>query len=374
MNVLSSTFLGENTYVAYPHANAFCADGETFILGRMGAASGLIRLRLNAPEPVPLASTGSPAHGESAVWYDVALRSPRLAAIFDNAAWMLDLERPGSWDRVYAPQGAARLQGLPSLSADGGKLLCGEDREGAHAVVEIDLESRLSRVLFEKEWHANHFHYCPHDEGWIAFSHEGPAEIVADRCWAWHARHAPQGKPVFPQHSEAPGRPLCVGHERWCFHDASGYAVAYAVSPVGKRGLYEVFADGREARLLFPSDILWHCDMDATGRFVVVDTTAPWGVSVETEEAFQDALRGHLRADAQRGENRSDVALIDLETREVLPLATVTRARHPYHPHPTIRPDGRWILFNDVAASGPGVWIQEIDSGGAAAPAAPVPV
>src|SRR5690606_32265950 len=133
--------------------------------------------------------------------------------------------------------------------SDGRKVLLREKRGHRNHALELDIASGTLRELFVKDWYANHFHYCPHDESWVGFSHEGKTELIPDRCWVWHAEHAPEGRVVFDQASDAPGTRLCVGHERWCFHDVSAYAIAFAVSPAGKRGLYEVFGDGRPAQL-----------------------------------------------------------------------------------------------------------------------------
>lgn len=360
MNISSRLFLGQDTYLTYPHCNAFADNGRTLIIGRLGAQSGedcLLRLSLDTGKPIPLQTMGRREKGEGAVWFDVARRVPRLAAIFDSSVWLLDLNNPADWIRIYTPSKANHPQGLPSISSDGRRVLCGETRGNQQVAVEIDTDTGISRDLFTKDWLANHFHYCPYDESWIGFSHEGPTETIPDRCWVWHALRAPEGRCVFDQQSDVAGQRLCVGHERWSLHDASAYAIAYAVSSAPKRGLYEVFADGRPARLLLENDVLWHCHMNATGRVVALDTTAPWHDGGLSPDRFREGLKRHLETDANKGENSSDIVLTDLQTGEILPVATVVRTRHPYHPHPMLSDDSRWLLYNDATHSKRGVWL-----------------
>lgn len=365
MKILSRHFLGDHAYIAYPHSNCFVDGGKELIHARGTTAKAtLYKLDMASRESRPLLEMGPAAPNETAIWYDVALKKNRIAGIFDNRAWYFDFDAPGlKWTEVYAPAEGNRIQGLPSITADGSKLLCGEYRAGSHVAVEIDLETGKARELFSHAWHANHFHYCPHDESWIAFSHEGPTETTPDRCWMWHETLAPEGKQAFDQKSEVPGKFLYVGHERMSFHDVSGYVIAYAVSPAGKRGLYEYFADNRPARLLWESDVMWHCSMDPSGRFAVIDTTGPWDGRGLPAEEIQKAVEAHVKADAQRLPNSSEVVLLDLEKHTDLSLGTVMRTRHPYHPHPAISPDTRWIAYTDAGSQGtPGFWLLAIDT------------
>jgi hypothetical protein len=153
---------------------------------------------------------------------------------------------------------------------------------------------------------------------------------------------------------------LCVGHERWGFHDVSAYVPAYAVSPAGKRGLYEIFGDERPAKLLWENDVLWHCGMELSGRYVAVDTTGRFCEDKLTEEEFREYRDRHLQTDRVKGENDSDVALIDLQTRRALHVATVRRSQHPYHPHPAISPNRNWMIWNDAARESRGAWLAAV--------------
>jgi len=361
MKIVSRSFLGADSFVTYPHTNAFASGGRALVyLRRRNAAMELCLFDLEAQKIGLRVEIGAPGEVGNCLWTDVALEAPKVAAVFQNSAWILDLDHPQGWIRVFQPDSSATLDGLCSLSRDGSRLLCRESKGGIHRAIEIDLAGGNVKELFRKDWFANHFHYCPHDENWVAFSHEGPAEDILDRCWIWHREAAPQGRVAFDQASSVPGQTLCVGHERWAFHDVSAYVPAYAVSPAGKRGLYEIFGDGRPARLLWENDVLWHCSMDRTGRYVAVDTTGPFSETKLDDHRFRASVEQHLKTDRERGTNRSDVVILDLRTGKSLPVATVERSRHPYHPHPAISPDGRWVAYNDSNSGCRGVWLAEL--------------
>ncbi len=351
MDVLGQPFeLGQGSYTTYPHCNGFADGGRLLVYTRI--CSQCIELRglelgtgkIFTIEEIPFQGQTPPL-----LWFDVALEAPLLAAAFDNKVWLLNLVKPSGWRCLYEVAPPNKLHGLVSIKADGSRIVCGVTQTDSYAAVEVDTGTGEHRQLFSQSWLANHFHYCPYDEAWVGFSHEGRTEEVSDRCWAWHAGKAPQGIPVFDQHSEQDGKPLCIGHERWCFHGLSAYAVAYAVSPAGKRGLYEVYADRKPGCLLWESDVVWHCNMDRTGRFAVIDTSGPWADAEMSEADFITYRDQHVKADMDKTTIESDIVLLDLKKRKSLLLATARRSQHPYHPHPAISLDGKWVAWTDLS-------------------------
>ncbi len=362
-------FLGEGTYTAYPHCNSFVSGSPKLIVGRLNAIPAgnrllSVDLETFAVETLPQLPKSPDDYDLTDICFDVALKCPRIAALSSGSAWILDLSGNSDWRKVYTPPDAVKLQDLPSISPDGRRLLIGETRPDCYAAVEIDLDTQQARTLFTQTWYANHFHYCPHDPSWIGFSHEGPTATTLDRCWAWHAQLAPLGRCVFDQFSIPNGssHPLNAGHERWSFHNTSAYVVAYAVSPGSPRGIYEIFADERPHRLLRESNTAWHCNMDATGRIAVIDTSAPWDPLPATGADYQAGVSAHLKADKERTPNISDVVLLDLVTGEDLLVARVTRTRHPWHPHPALSPNARWIIYNDADPATHGAWLVRLQS------------
>lgn len=358
MRVLSRSFLGEGSFTTYPHMNAYGDGGRTLAYKRVHDGVQRLYLReLATGRETVLLELGENHRG----CWEIAWRSSdRMALISNNRAHIMDLARPGDLNEVYRPSNGALVDGLCSLSGDGQKLLLREHHNGVHRALEVDLTSGRVKELFTHDWHANHFHYCPYDERWIAFSHEGPTEQIPDRCWVWHAEHAPKGRVAFDQASEQSGIRLCVGHERWCFHDASGYAIAYAVSPAGKRGLYEIYGDGRPAQLRWHSDVLWHCTMDATGRFVAADTTGPFRQEPFSDADYQRHTDNWRSTDSIKKPTVVDVVVLDLQRQQSLHLAEAWTATHPYHPHPAISPDGRWVTWNDWDPQRRGIWVAEL--------------
>jgi hypothetical protein len=358
MKIVSRSFLGEGSYLTYPHMNAYGGGSRTLAYKRIQDGIPSLWLReLSAGRDMTLAKLD---WGRSGCW-EIAWRSgDRMALIGDNRAWIMDLNGHGRFDEVYAPPEGATVDGLCSLSGDGRKLLVREHDNGLNRALEVDLAGGGIVELFTQEWYANHFHYCPHDESWVAFSHEGPTEEIFDRCWVWHAEQAPRGRVAFDQASEQEGVRLCVGHERWCFHDVSGYVVAYAVSPAGKRGLYEIFGDGRPAQLRWHSNVLWHCTMDASGRYVAADTTGPFRDEPFSDADYQRHTDNWRRHDSVKKPMIVDVVVLDLERQQSLHVAEAWTQKHPYHPHPAISPDGRWVAWNDWDPDRRGVWVAEI--------------
>ncbi|HEU5078528.1 MAG TPA: hypothetical protein VFT72_04910 [Opitutaceae bacterium] len=370
MKILSRSFLGKSTSIAYPHGNSFTADGESVVVCRTADESGrppqlLIRnlqtSEIRALPPIP--TDAAAVQPNTTICFDVAHAAPRLVATYRADLWTLHLRRGATWRHVFAQPEGVKIQDLPAISPDGRRCLIGLDDASSHGVVEVDLESTQTRTLFVKKWHANHFHYSPHDPSWIGFAHEGPAEQITDRCWVWHPTHAPEGRVVFNQFkvSDDPAKPLAVGHERWTFHDVSAYVVAYAVSPSTKRGLYEMFADGREPRLLRETNTAWHCNVDASGRFAVIDTSAAWDAVPARGPEFENGVARHRQADREKLPNLSDIVLFDLRTGEHLCVARATRTKHPFHPHPALSADARWLVFSDATPGNTGSWLIELD-------------
>jgi len=357
MKVLSRSFLGQGSYTTYPHMNAY-GGGGSFVYERVedGRARLYLRDLASGSESV-LLELGEKHRG----CWEVAWRDGnRMALIRGNSAHIMDITRPGESKEVYQPPQGASVDALCSLSGDGQKLLLREQRDGLNCALEVDLNNGRVKQLFAHEWYANHFHYCPYDENWIAFAHEGPTEQIPDRCWVWHPKQAPNGHVAFDQASGQAGTLLCVGHERWCFHDVSAHVIAYAVSPAGKRGLYEIFGDGRPAQLRWHSDVLWHCTMDVTGRFVAVDTTGPFRQEPFSEAEYQLHTDNWRRVDSVKKPTVVDVVVLDLHRQQSLHLAEAWTATHPYHPHPAISPDGRWVAWNDWNPDRRGIWLAEL--------------
>ncbi|MFD7154606.1 hypothetical protein ACFV9C_08415 [Kribbella sp. NPDC059898] len=334
--------LVEGAYATYPHYNGYWHGGVALVR-ESGRGFEVVGVGLDGADPVvllELEDAGTPP------WIDIAVESETLIVPWQNRLVVKELRGAGVARVAYTPPDGATMDGLVGVSADGRRavtvLTAGEER----TLVEIDLAAGTAESLARFEWWANHAHYCPADEQWIAFSHEGSASTVPDRVWAYHPVHAPKGVAVADQFamSDEPGRPVAVGHERWMFHRPGALVVAYGESPVGPRGLWEVLPDGA-TRLVSAGDRDWHCGISRDGRWAVVDTSGP-----------ADAPgRGWQNADHQ-----SSIVAIDTHTGERTVLATTTHENHPYHPHPSVTPDGRSVVFNHIGPTARGAAVVDL--------------
>ncbi len=353
MKILERQTCPDGTWLAYPHCNGFTADGSAMILGRFdGTDTVLLRYDFATGSEHDVARIPTSRPTPATRWFDVSMKTDRLVTFSDDGLVVIDLAGDGAMRNVYraADGWALRHEDIPAISADGNRLIVCETRQGGNPpacnrVRELDLITGQTADLVEHAWDCNHFHYCPADESWIGYSHEGPTHTIPDRIWGWHRTEAPHGRCVFNQASDVPGVPLCIGHERWMFHRPGAIAVAYGVSPHGPRGIWEVPVDGPPPRLVSAGERDWHVNIDRTGACAVLDTTG----------SLDCAGRGWENSD-----DRSDILLVDMATGERSWLARTHEAgrrfagrmRHPFHAHPAFSPDGRTVVFNNYTAAG----------------------
>ncbi len=354
MNTTLLTEISSNDHLPYPHSNGFADGGRSLVLGRFGQAEiSLVKRNLETGKEFILASFASSEllgkgkwfGAEDRLWVDVAEKTNVAVTVAQNTVWIYDLNQSGPARKLFAAPEDYSLHALPGITMDGTRVVVVAHQLGRSVAWLIDVASGENHSFFESDWAADHFHFCPHDENWIGFSHEGACDLIPDRMWGWHRTLAPQGKAIFDQRSEDPQRLLCVGHERWCYHDTSALAVAYGVSPSGPRGLYEIFPDGRLSRLVSPGDRDWHCNVSRDGRWAVVDTTGPHDLPGKGWEGVH---------------GESDVLLVDMQTGVRTFLAHSRSGKGQAHPHPVFSPDGRWIYFNNTNLAGDAVWIEKV--------------
>lgn len=326
--VESVTEYAQDCYLTYPTANGF-RDGALVVAQRHADSFSLIEISLATGAMRTLADL--PRTGTDLLYFDVA--DSRIVAGASGAVWLIE-EGCGIRPLVSGLHSAP----IPSLSRDGERVaLTFRDDDGLFHLEEYRLKTGEAKRLTTTSWWMNHAHFSPYDESWIGYCHEGPCEEVLDRVWGFHTQDAPQGRCLLDQ--SVSGQTLSVGHERWSFHDCSVFAVAYGVSPGEPRGIYEIFADGRPARLVSQGDRDWHVDVSRCGKWAVVDTTG-----------YHDT-RGQ-RLDLREAGGISDIVLIDCLTGQREHLTRTTNSTHPSHPHPVFSPDGQWIYFNECDETG----------------------
>lgn len=326
----------QNHYLAYPHSNGFSDAGHNMVVGQRGGDTfSLWLISLSEGIRTKLGEWPQRLCGEQMLWFDVASAANVLMTIVDNAIWKIDLNDPSHDAEIVYREASGELQALPSITADGAKGLVGRRLGDRYQAVEIDfVNGSVPKVLFQSEWFANHFHFSPYDENWLGISHEGPADEVGDRLWGWHQHVAPEGRCFFDNASAG----LCVGHERWSFHETSAFAVAYGISSQGPRGIYKVLPEASRSSLVSEGERDWHVNVSQDGRWLVVDTTGPHDAS---GRGWENA--GQV----------SDVVVIDVESGQRRFIARSCFAKEFHlHPHPVFSPDGSAVFFNEASAEG----------------------
>lgn len=328
-----------NDYLAYPHCNGFLGSGDTLILGRLGLNDvSLVRHEIQTGKQSVLCTFSHGIEPDKRLWFEVAEKNNLLVTISQNAIWLYDLNTPGSCRKLYSGTDEWRLHPLPGISIDGSRVLAVIQSPSGHSKgLQIDVKSGTPEILFEKPWLADHVHFCPHDETWIGFSHEGACATIPDRVWGWHREAAPEAKCFFDQHPNDPPRCLYAGHERWCYRDTSALVVAYGDGPGTPRGIYETFTDGRPTQLVSEGNRDWHVNGSRDGKWAVADTTGPHDLPGKGWE---------------KAEGRSSVLLIDMKTGARTFLSASRIGQGHAHPHPVFSPDGRSIFFNESNADG----------------------
>lgn len=281
------------------------------------------------------------------LWVHVAEEANLAVTVVENSVWIYDLNQPGKSRKLFSAPVGYFLHGLPGITSKGDRVVVVAQQTGHSVGWLIDVESGEGHPFIEQNWMADHFHFCPHDENWIGFSHEGACDTVPDRMWGWHPTLAPEGKCIFNQQSDDPQHPLCVGHERWCFHETFALVVAYGESVVGPRGLYEIFPDGRPARLVSQGDRDWHCNVSRDGRWAVVDTAGPHDMPGKGWEGVN---------------GESDIVLVEMKSGARTFLAHSRSGKGQAHPHPVFSPDGRWIYFNKVNDAGTAYRVEKVEN------------
>ncbi|WP_269542581.1 hypothetical protein [Cerasicoccus fimbriatus] len=337
-DVEALTEFEQNCYLAYPHTNGFLSNGQVVFGQQAGDDVNLVRY---CPETktTQLLRSFTPKDrnpSEQFLWFDVARETDDVAVNAGHGVYRFSglINEPDTSPRIAENPAPPNGGQLPSITDDGARILFESRLDEQFGAWQVDVASGKTQKLVQLPWHANHFHHCPHDERWIAFSHEGAAPTIMDRVWGWHGEDAPTGCCLFDQ----TGSSLLFGHERWCFHRTSCVVVAYGESPGGPRGVYFCSPGGAQPKLISEGDRDWHVNISTDGQWLVTDTTGP-----------HDAPgRGWENAGST-----SDILLINATTGE---RTFVARSRkgdtHPRHPHPAFSPDARWIYFNEADESG----------------------
>lgn len=343
-------------YFVYTHSNGFLSDGRLLLSEKTGKWTNLILF-----DPSTGVATQAGALPNTRLYGGLS-RNNLFVTTVNNCVVVMNLLSGVDSSRLLYEAPQPWRMGLPDISPDGKYVYmdfhiyrsspqCNEIR-----VLRVDGDNPDGgRVLIRKPWLLNHVQHSTRVPGWIMFAHEGGP--VLDRMWAWNSALAPEGVPIFKQ-EDSDGRALYVGHEVLMPNKLAAISVVFGGSPGRPHGLYEInLADEggpSSEQLVSEGDRDWHCNISRDGDWAVVDTMGPSDMpGAPSPEWLKDGAR-------------SDVMVVNMRTgaRRLLSRSSFM-IKHPWHPHPHISPDNKWVIYNDANAQR--IYALEIDQNALAA-------
>ncbi|CAM3329260.1 WD40 repeat protein [Occultella aeris] len=351
----------EYRYFTYPHLNGFVTDAG-------GVTTGVVVGQIDlAPAEMSLhfidIATGTdrelcrferPADDANPYgWYDVATDGSRIVTMSGNQVIAVDIDADGVRTRpVFTPPPNRELSVIVTLHPDFDRCLASHyplgKKTGPTVLVEIDLTTGEATQLLDSATELAHFQYCEADPDWIGFANQsrfkhnyGPY----NRLWVMHPVHAPRGMKIWDQIAGAGIVP--TGHEAWAFHDVSCVTVAADTTQPsntpceGTPGLWQIWPDGREPRLISEAADYNHAAISRQGDLAVVDagpTRPPWLFPTSPEDPIDpEASAGRIELISMTGEF-APITLAEMHFGDV----------HPRHGHPGFSPDGAFVAFTDT--------------------------
>jgi hypothetical protein len=136
--------------------------------------------------------------GQREFWFDIAADTNTLATVVQDCVYLINLDTLEQ-RLLYRHPDRRPLYGIPSIRRDGEAVIVGYNHDAKNGIIAINTRSGEGGVLVEHAWLTGHAHFSPFDPAWISYCHEGATETIPDRLWAWHAEHAPNGRPLWDQ-------------------------------------------------------------------------------------------------------------------------------------------------------------------------------
>ncbi|WP_420111092.1 hypothetical protein [Pseudactinotalea sp.] len=348
-------------YVTYPHLNGFVTDAEGtttgIVVGQIElepATMSLHLIDLETGAERELCRFGNPIDPANPYsWYDVATDGTRIVTMFSNQVIAIDIEAETVTTRpVFTPPERHELSVIVTLHPHADRCLASYyppgKKTGPSVLVEIDLVTGEVTQLLDSATELAHFQYCEADPSWIGFANQsrfahnyGPY----NRLWAMHPEHAPRGKKIWDQIAGEGIVP--TGHEAWAFDDV--YCVTVAADTTqpsntpceGTPGLWQIWPDEREPRLIVKAADYNHASISRQGDLAVVDAgpaRPPWLFpGWEGDPTNPEASIGRIELVSMTGAF-APTPVADIHFGGV----------HPRHGHPGFSPDGAWVAFTDT--------------------------
>lgn len=222
---------------------------------------------------------------------------------------------------------------MPHITNDGRYInLEGHQENGMANFVRVDLETGDAKIILNKKFispfaTANHCMICPTNPDLVFFAHEGTAEYVTNRMWAYDVKENRMHNIIKQEMTEDGDLGEYFGHEMWAPDGKGLFFVKYPKSPLKPTGLcYGDYAAGKK-EVLFSGYPYWHVGVSKDGKYLIADT-----------------MRGVFD-----GTDLSEVVLADIKEKTETVIDVVhANSKHPGHPHPSMSPDGSKVVYTAV--------------------------
>ena len=116
-------------------------------------------------------------------------------------------------------------------------------------------------------------------------------------------------------------------------------------APGHPQGLYYVDAVKREGTLITELNCFLHCNIDHSGTWAVIDTAGT---------AYYQPGQARGASTEPDGRSIADIVLIHVPSGRQFWVARSHTKVYPYHAHPHLSPDARYLVYNDYQRTGAG--------------------
>ena len=197
-----------------------------------------------------------------------------------------------------------------------------------------DLSRKTSFPMSAPEM--THLMINPQYDNLFMFAHEGDASLISDRINVLNLKTEKTENVFIQQPAADTGSGItgeACGHENWT---ADGEHIVFVKYPhasnVGKNGIVRIDKYGNDREYLNDDYDYWHCHPSSDNRFIVADTI------------MENSENGTQTEDMKFG--KSKIVLVDSKSSKSYVIAKIKAgSKHPYQPHPSFSPDGKWVSF-----------------------------
>lgn len=186
---------------------------------------------------------------------------------------------------------------------------------------------------------SDHYKICPTDKNKVFFAHEGTTTYISNRLWLYERNKGMRC--IAKQQLDADGNlGDCFGHESWAADGKGLWFVKYRDSTVFPKGISYVDLEGNQQNAIYGKYPYWHVSCSADGRYLAADAiTGDYNGPRFTNHSDEEMARVY----------ECDCCVVNLATgEEHSVIKALTNSDHPGHPHPSLSPHAKWMVFHDV--------------------------